>query len=112
MNDYEYTAPTEQGSLTGFYAQLDSRKTLPAPASQVAAVVALNVNGDELKRCPHCAYHLHPRDHVRWDSQEGVTHYQVHCRNCGATGPSELTLTDARSMWNLRRVRFPDEANP
>lgn len=36
MNGYEYTNPAEQGGLSEFYAQLDSRKAQPAPAPQVA----------------------------------------------------------------------------
>jgi hypothetical protein len=52
MNDYEYAAPTEQGGLSAFYAQLDSRKTAPAPQP-----VAVDLNGEDLPSAlPESAY--------------------------------------------------------
>jgi hypothetical protein len=63
MNDYEYAAPTEQGGLSAFYAQLDRRKAQSAPAPQVDAAIDPNDNeytdltqSEDLPAMPESAY--------------------------------------------------------
>lgn len=59
---------------------------------------------DTVLPCPFCAYQPHPSDHVRCEKVYEIVHYAINCRSCGAVGPNEVSLTEARRMWNLRRV--------
>lgn len=62
---------------------------------------------DNVLPCPFCAYQPHPSDHVRCEYE--LVHYAINCRNCGAIGPNEISLAEARRMWNLRRTSWPPD---
>ena len=60
--------------------------------------------------CPFCAcpkvkvesYSVFP------GTPGGHVEYVVECRNCGAIGPSDLGISGAEEMWNLRRTEMPE----
>ncbi len=54
-----------------------------------------------MKHCPFCG-----NNHVE-PEQFPVTQFVIICSNCGARGPSDLTVIRAWEMWNLRR---PEDA--
>ena len=69
-----------------------------------------------LKQCPFCAglsltvTHAQTRSATDHDGHLDVSDHIEHavmCLNCGAIGPSDLTVERAAEMWNMRRREFP-----
>ena len=69
---------------------------------------------DAISKCPFCGNteeERHPKFIIigEWVGQGPAKHqeYRVHCRNCGAAGPNELTTNAAVERWNMRRESMP-----
>jgi len=55
----------------------------------------------ELLPCPYCGDRMD--DYVLQVWEVNVKEYAIGCRNCGASGPNDISKDGATKMWNLRR---------
>lgn len=58
----------------------------------------------DVKQCPFCA-----SNQYYTSGKEYSTHYEPYivCSNCGATGPTGMTIASAIDNWNMRRKEMP-----